>query len=122
MPGTLEVLNVGLGDLRLTFDKDSAADRARARATIEDLLRKGYALMAEVAPNEYQRVEAFDPDRDAYVIREPGEAAPKRRGRPRGSKSKLPPAPIAEVETAGGRWYMPRSTTRATAVARSAGG
>lgn len=114
MSGALEILNVGLGDLKLTFNKHSEAERARAQRTIEKLLREGYAILIERGDGTYQRAHGFDPEQDAYVLMEPTEDRPptaddvepqpeKKRGRPR-------------------KTLVKREEARATAVARSAGG
>ena len=70
-PGMLEVLCVGKGDLKLTWGTDPD-DEAKARATIEEMLRKGYAIFVEtdVGP---ARVQRFSPERMTYVIVEVAE-------------------------------------------------
>ena len=103
----LEILNVGLGDLKLTFNKHSTTEREQAQRTIERLMREGYAILIEQADGTYVRAKSFDAETDSYVIMEPepvpvaDEAKPKRRGRPK---------------------KVARSEVNATAVARSAGG
>jgi hypothetical protein len=68
-PGMLEVLSIGKGDLKLSFDPEDADDTAKARVVIEEMLRKGYSIFVEtdVGP---ARVQRFSPERMAYVITE----------------------------------------------------
>ena len=44
--GTLEILNVGAGDVRITIGTDK--DKATAREMITRMLRDGYAIVVEV--------------------------------------------------------------------------
>lgn len=68
-PGILAVLSIGKGDLKLSFDENNEEDTAKARAVIEEMLRKGYSIFVEtdVGP---ARVQRFSPDRAAYIITE----------------------------------------------------
>jgi len=105
--GTLGILNVGAGDLKLDLGPGVPDEqRATAAKMVEDLLRNGYSIMVEMPDGTCSRATAFDPAALAYVISEPKPAG-RRRGRPRKA------TPTAMV---------PAATTRATAVARSAGG
>ena len=126
MTATLDVLNVGLGDLKLRFNPDDAADVERAQSTIEALLRQGYAICIEKADGRYARVKRFDRANDCYIVSEVGsgnqasaqagqesgeieaEGAAKPRGRGRGRA-------VAESK-------HPRGSTKATALGPSAGG
>lgn len=114
-PGTLSVLNVGAGDLKFSFDPAKPAEVERARKTVEDMLRRGYTLLVEI-DGELHKAKGFDARRNEYIIldtsgepatedaAEEGSAGtPKKakRGRPRG---------------------VPAATTRATALAPTAGG
>lgn len=48
MNGSVGILNVGAGDTKLIFDKNSPADCIRAARIVKDMLRRGYALLVEV--------------------------------------------------------------------------
>lgn len=76
-PGMLEVLSIGRGDLKLTFDPENPDDSIKAKAVIEEMLRKGYSIFVEtdVGP---ARVQRFSAERMAYVIVElaPGNELP----------------------------------------------
>ncbi len=131
--GVLEILNVQGGDVKITFDKGNAGEVIRTKRIIQDMLRRGYALVVEVEREgkmAYERVQEFDSERGEYIIadfdsleaakadacappvpREPikvptrgGEDAPvRRRGRPPGKR-------------------LAMETTKATGIGRSAGG
>lgn len=117
MSTSLDVLNVGLGDLKLRWNPEDAADEAKAKETIERLLRDGYVICIERPDGSYRRVKRFDAKQDCYVISEapsepkeeetPAKKSPKRK---RGNQ-----APIADV-------HVPREGSKATAIGRSAGG
>jgi hypothetical protein len=76
-PGMLEVLSVGHGDLKLSFDPGNEDDTQKAKAIIEEMLRKGYSIFVEtdVGP---ARVQRFSAERMAYIITElaPGNELP----------------------------------------------
>lgn len=118
MDGTVGILNVGAGDTKLSFDPKNPVERARAAKIVEDMLRRGYALLVQVGKRKgeplYQRATAFDPKTCEYIVaggpddevdigRE--EAVPAKRtvGRPR------------KVRIAAEK-------TRAVSVGRTAGG
>lgn len=107
--GQLEVLSVGKGHLRLTVTTTSKKDREEARKTIEDMLRRGYAIFVELEPGKpLERVKRFDPKRMEYIIAEMGEPVPAAAGVTSGPKRR--PRRIA-----AGR-------AQATVVGRTAGG
>jgi hypothetical protein len=132
--GCLEVLSVGKGDLKLTWDRDNPDDVDKARKTIEEMLRKGYSIFVETDDGP-SRVTDFNPKRMTYIITEiadgtelpaapvrpalpagapvkPDEImSPKKRGRPKGSTNKR--TRQREVPVAG---------SRATAVGKTSGG
>lgn len=64
----LHVLSVGEGDLKFSFDKKNPVERIRAARIVTDMLKRGYALLVEVAPGEYQRIERFDENTCEYII------------------------------------------------------
>lgn len=114
MIGEIGILNVGAGDTKLTFDKSKPLEIRRASKVVADMLARGFAILVEVGRDEkgplYRRAEAFDPETCEYLIvgaPDENEAAeqdqPKKRGRP----------PTRRI---------PAASTRAVAVARSAGG
>lgn len=96
-PGTLDVLNVGKGHLRLTITDGDKAEMDKARQMIEDMLARGYAIFVETKRGP-RRVKRFNPKRLEYII-----DVPEAGGKP------------AEHKVAA-------SKSKATAVGRSAGG
>lgn len=114
-PGMLEVLSVGKGDLKLQIGGDNPEDTEKARALIEEMLRKGYGIFVETDEG-LARVREFNAKRMTYIISEvvvdesetSEEAAastpPKRRSRR-----------VADR-------HVPVAGSRATAFGRTAGG
>jgi hypothetical protein len=109
--GELTILNVGTGDTKLIFDKSKPAEVKRAGRVVQDMLRRGFALLVEVGERNgqplYQRAHSFDPETNEYLIvgtPDDAELMPKRRS----AKPKFK--------------RLPATSTKATAVARSAGG
>jgi len=109
--GMLSVLNCGLGDLEIAFDKDDARQVAKAKRVINDMLKRGYLLFVKHG-EEWVQVKSFDPEQEAYMIEEgplysdeqpEPEKPKKKRGRPR-------------------KTAKPLRTTRAIAVGPTAGG
>ncbi len=70
MSGGLEILNVGEGDIKLSFDKDNPAERIRAARIVKDMLRRGYVLLVETGPgsDEYVSCNKFDEKTCEYLI------------------------------------------------------
>ena len=73
--GELSILNCGAGDIRITFDKASETEVAKAKDMIKDMLRRGYAIFIET-PTGTRRVKRFNPETEVYVVHDlpdPGE-------------------------------------------------
>ena len=116
MNGSLSVLNVGAGDISITFNQHDTGERDKALRMLKDMQKRGYAILVRLDDGTYTRALEIDETHGCYVIQEPeelpatptGEAPPsdapatKRRGRPRKS--------------------VPIEKAHATGVARSAGG
>ena len=109
--GSLSVLNVGKGDVEITFDKDDPLEIERAKRIIQDMLRRGYSLFIEV-DGKLKPVKKFDPAREVYKIADGAlyvgdqmeAAGTGKRGRPKKTVD------------------VPMRKTRATGVAPTAGG
>lgn len=112
-PGSLSVLNVGHGDLKLSFNSQDPAEVERARKAVNDMLNRGYAIFVELAGGKLRRVKKFDSRRDVYIVADvPAEAAaagPAQTGNGRRS---------SKQRTAS----IPAKKAKATAVAPTAGG
>ena len=97
-PG-LDVLNCYRGHLRMNFDRDSPDELARAKGIIRDMLARGYTVFVEYEEDgekKTERVTAFDPDREVYIIGERKKTRKKKE--------------------------VPMRKARATGVGRTAGG
>lgn len=134
--GELSVLNVGDGDTKLSFDRKNPAERIRAARIVRDMLRRGYALLVEVAPGEFQRATDFHEDVCEYVIADldpiTAAEADAQEEQNHGQQSQEAitgteaPTAAADAPQRRGRKpgtrAVPASSTRAVAVAPSAGG
>ena len=66
LPG-IDILNTGYGDFELRFDPDSPADVEKAKQTITDMLKQGYAIFV-MHDGKTKRVRKFDADKNVYII------------------------------------------------------
>lgn len=71
--GEMAILNVGEGDLKLSFDPANPMEQIQAGKTVTDMLRRGYALFVEVGQTDegqpkYARVYQFDEEKREYII------------------------------------------------------
>jgi spore germination protein YaaH len=66
LPG-IDVLNTGYGDFELRFDPDKPDEVQKAKETITDMLKRGYAIFIRQG-NETFRVRKFDANRNMYII------------------------------------------------------
>lgn len=119
--GSVAVLNVGVGDVRISFDKDKPDERKRSATIIKDMLSRGYAVLVQVGEQNgepiYRRAKEFDADTCEYiVVGTPEETIP----------AAIVSAPIIKDKKTLKRktreYRVPAEKTRAVSVARSAGG
>lgn len=71
--GEMCILNVGEGDLKLSFDPNNPMEQIQAAKTVTDMLRRGYALFIETGKDEngcpqYARAYDFDENTREYLI------------------------------------------------------
>jgi hypothetical protein len=66
LPG-IDVLNTGFGDFELRFDPNSPGDVEKAKQTITDMLKRGYAIFVRQGKETF-RVRKFDADKNVYII------------------------------------------------------
>lgn len=147
--GTLAILNVAGGDVKVSFDKNNPAEVIRAKRIVRDMLHRGYALLVEVerdGEKRFERALDFNEETAEYLIAdfdpittptqewqraaEEGYEAGTQEGG--GDGEGIPKEIVAEEEPkpeSGAphrrgrpRKAVPASGTRAVAVARSAGG
>lgn len=112
MEGTLEVLNVGAGDVRIKCDDE--AGRRTAKAMVRQMLRDGYAIVVEDEDGVCRVVQDLDDEHDEYIVAglpaagrgAPREAPPEAREAPLQPKGGLAPTtparrPRASVQRRG---------------------
>ena len=66
LPG-IDVLNTGYGDFELSFDPNKPDEVQKAKETITDMLKRGYAIFVRQG-KDHLRVRKFDPDKNVYII------------------------------------------------------
>lgn len=130
--GEVGILNVGAGDTKLSFDPTNPAECIRAARIVKDMIRRGYALLIEVEPGKYQRALDFREDVFEYVIADfdpvtAAEADALESEQDVVQQEKSVPCPATPEGAAGkkgsrGRRAVKAASTRAVAVAPSAGG
>lgn len=136
MTGTVEILSVGEGDTKLSFDKNNPAERERAKRIVTDMLRRGYAILVQVGGTDteplYRRAREFDQETCEYIVaggpedsidlsaEKPGADAEAPFGRKADGAPRKRPGP-QKGRPYGGR-RIAADKTRTVAVARVAGG
>ena len=110
---SLGILNVGDGDTKISFDPENPLELERSKKIVEELIKRGFAIVVQVGEQNgepvYQRVKAFDAETCEYII--------------------FGDPPLAEViadpvpkKRRGRSRRLSAATTPAVAVSRSAGG
>ena len=129
--GSVGVLSVGAGDMKLSFDKSNPAERIRAARVVADMIRRGYALLIEVdvaGQKTFTRALSFDENVCEYIVADfdpMAIAAPDQKEADHGQDTA--PNPVVEDEAPRPkRGYTKRRVAAETAVAvavgRTAGG
>ncbi|MCG8406703.1 MAG: hypothetical protein MI923_16025 [Phycisphaerales bacterium] len=72
--GCLEVLNVGKGHLRISFDKNDPKEVERAKRVLKDMKKRGYYLFIDEGGGKLTRVKRFRPETCEYIVEEPKNA------------------------------------------------
>lgn len=109
--GTVAVLNVGEGDLKISFNSDDPADVIRAKRIIKDMLRRGYALLIETEDGKHARVHEFDENTCEYIIADFDPDADDDE-----------PGPTPKKETQAKKKRVAAKNAKGVAVSRTAGG
>lgn len=134
MTGRLSVLNVGVGDIKVSFNQANKPESAKAVRMLIDMRDRGYAIMVELPDGSYTRAVDIDASRGRYVVVVPDDA----------QAQALPQAePVTCACGCGGtvapgtKWKrgharkgrrgprrvsVPAESVNATGIARSAGG
>lgn len=66
LPG-IDVLNTGYGDFELSFNPNKPDEVQKAKETITDMLKRGYAIFVQQGQETF-RVRKFDVNRNVYII------------------------------------------------------
>jgi hypothetical protein len=66
--GELSVLNVGAGDITVTFNKEDRGETAKALRMLKDMSARGYAIMVQLPDHSYVRAKAIDEHTASYVV------------------------------------------------------
>ena len=66
-PPGIDVLNTGYGDFEMRFDPNSPEEVEKAKQTITDMLKRGYAIFVKQGKETF-RVRKFDVDKNVYII------------------------------------------------------
>lgn len=115
--GSLSILNVGAGDIHITFETGDPDEVRNAVSMLLDMQKRGYAILVAMPDGTYARAQSIDGQRGDYIVRTnndtsepgpgslPGDDQPKKRSGRRSRDVRLPV-----------------TGTRAVGVARSAGG
>lgn len=118
--GRMEILNVGDGDTKLSFDPKNDSERKRAAKIVTEMLRLGFAVMVEVevaGEKLFRRVHSFLEDTCEYVIFGDSNEAIEQEAAPgtgeAGTQRRVRKARPVRV---------PAERARAVGIARSAGG
>jgi hypothetical protein len=126
-PG-IDILNCGTGHTEVRIDQSNPIEIERAKRIITDMLRRGYVLFVEGPDHALTRVERFDPEKGVYIIADLGEPEihllpPGVEGAPLSPAAPEPqPMPTGLKRSRGRKAEVPMTSTRATAIARTAGG
>lgn len=71
MTGSLSTLNVGEGDIEMTFDGTNDTELEKALDMLEDMVKRGYAILVKQVDGSFQRAVSIDRASKSYLIAEP---------------------------------------------------
>lgn len=128
--GEVGILNVGAGDTKLTFDPSKPDEVKRSAQIVKDMIRRGFVLLIEVGQDEkgeaiYKRAKDFDESTAEYIVAGVTELPTTEKAHDDEEQTGAPPRSRKAAPRRGGRRKserIPASSTRAVAVARTAGG
>lgn len=126
--GAVNILSVGEGHIRLTFDSGDLAETIRAERIVKDMLRRGYALLVATKADDgtvsWSRAKGFDEKTSEYIVvdydsqpepaaDDPGDEPPPMRADPAIDRPSKRPYKTKRV---------PAARSEAISVGRTAGG
>lgn len=112
--GHLDVLNCGLGHIRLTATGDDPIEKERFRRCVLDMLHRGYSLFLEKPDGGLIPVRSFDAESAAYIISD----VP---GIPEEWESTISTKEVPK-STKGRTKKVPADKAKGVAIGRSSGG
>lgn len=112
MTGSLSVLNVGAGDIQITFNQHDSGEREKALKMLTDMQTRGYAILVRLDDGTYTRATRVDAETGHYIIQLPDDAAHE-------AAEAIEPAPKGRR---GRKARILVEKAQAVGVARSAGG
>lgn len=118
LPPGLSILNCGEGDIKISFDKSDVQEAARAERVVKDMLDRGYIIFAYDADNNLHRVTGFDPQTCEYLIAD----GPSHDAKTKTKTDSETQTSQKEGTRARGKKRIPAKSSKAVAVARTAGG
>jgi hypothetical protein len=128
--GSLSTLNVGEGDITVTFNGKDDKEVDQALDMLSDMVKRGYAILVKQPSGKYLRAHSIDRESKSYIVMEPhpfsaakGEVRVTRvdgeQESPAGSE---PPAAPAKAGKRGRPARQAIGSSHAVGVGRSAGG
>lgn len=66
--GSLNILNVAGGDIKISFDTKNVSEAIRAKRIIKDMMRRGYSLLIQNEDGTHTRALDFDETKGEYII------------------------------------------------------
>lgn len=135
--GSLSILNTGAGDIKMTFDHHNPDEATKAIAMLQDIQKRGYAILVQQEDGSYARAHRIDAETGCYVvvvptpISAPVPAPAEEPGEDTQGEVSATPEPQDEDTLAPNRKArrsrgtvknIPVAGAKAVAVARSAGG
>lgn len=135
--GSLSVLNVGAGDINVTFNEHDPSETARAVKMLTDMQARGYAILVKLPSGRYARAKEIDGATGHYILMLPEDEAQAVEAATPGAHPVTCECGCGRAVTPGKRFVRGHSTkgrrgrrkvavpvrqAQAVGVARSAGG
>lgn len=124
MTATLAIPSVGEGHIEVKFDNKDVAETLRAERIVEDMLKRGYIIIVETAPGEWERATSFDPKTNCYVLAD-GPSDQERdydANSPTSTGLKSETTTKSKAKAKGRSRRVPAKSANAVGVSKTAGG
>lgn len=117
--GSLSILNVGEGDIHITFNNNDAAETEKAISMLQDMQRRGYAILVQLPDNTYVRAQKIDASTGSYIVQIPEASTASTSSDDSANEEKKP---VRGRSKKSETQKLPIAQTHAVGIARSAGG